>query len=984
MLKFSIKLNNKTYKEPIILKSLYVSPDLQFISGITDSHYDLSEGEVVEISSTTTPQIMKLKLEDVQTFANRGYIQYTNYVPVNKVINYTNMGDGKTSAETVNYIWHNGNVYYSYPYSGGTNAYFNIGSDFYTTISGTSGQTYCVIDNEKALLEDNQAVISGKTYTVRFFDQSGKQSGDTEIIKPTESLAYYSDDMTVVDGYDSNKKVKAQKLTKFTIRNATSWNLDLDDFYMGRYLPYIIYSGETMHFEEYYETKGDNAYMKGFGVVINGIFYNSSVYFDTDAGKYIASPYGYGEGGTNNPVITINGEDFPIFFEFRQTPYSDIAAISTKEENPAIMINDIIMAKNSNDDVIYRVTEENYDYETLESSSSGQTLLKFIYHQGIRYDVVKNLADKLVINDFEYPITYFPNVDSRFLKAGNMGYASVNEEKFYFKVKRTVGGKTTCIKQYYDGSGKTYNAYTMVSGSNNTTTYTDQTPYTIKHYDGVKINDTVYTVYSAYSGSDDSIYLYSYVQINEPVEYKLKVIDVIGSKIFVCTPYFDARKYSQSAMDAFREEMMSVLVNNYETMAFSVKNLLFGYDEITPYTYSEEAVFNNHPVSSEDFFRLINNMTIFKIHDYMTFPLKMDRKVQNDLYKAELTEVDFYNDTVSNSINKIVDMDKDVYFPSILTTDNKDGTYIFSDVSEIEINMHFRTRDLNSWKIIEDYGDANHLFSNWFIFDYEPYTTLLGNQSTSKSDLMSASDLIGLMYYTTDDVYYEKTKLSKSFLRISYYDSMDSQNQNLLGTSTIFIDGHELHKKYNSLSDEGISFKLINQFMIVTSATTVGVMTEPYQNAGYTLDDENRLSSRLTILPKETTKTSSEGFYAYFFKEYADSLKSKEIYLKFEFFHAGVGRRIPLIIPTTEDNNTFSTITGWTDSEIADFKKGYSIQGIQDRLYMPMYCKYDISSKKYRYYLHGTNYHNSYFIDSEKKKLKFNLFELKIKNEDNT
>ena len=90
---------------------------------------------------------------------------------------------------------------------------------------------------------------------------------------------------------------------------------------------------------------------------------------------------------------------------------------------------------------------------------------------------------------------------------------------------------------------------------------------------------------------------------------------------------------------------------------------------------------------------------------------------------------------------------------------------------------------MSNWKVIENGG--------WFVTDYYPYATM-----KDKDKLMEASDLVGLLDFTNNDVYYQKSKLAKSFLRLSYYDSTDPQTQTLLATSTVFVDEHALFKKY--------------------------------------------------------------------------------------------------------------------------------------------------------------------------------------------
>lgn len=65
----------------------------------------------------------------------------------------------------------------------------------------------------------------------------------------------------------------------------------------------------------------------------------------------------------------------------------------------------------------------------------------------------------------------------------------------------------------------------------------------------------------------------------------------------------------------------------------------------------------------------------------------------------------------------------------------------------------------------------------------------------------------------------------------------------------------------------------------------------------YKIDENKRLGSRLIISNKYNTDTSSEGFYIYMFKEYSKNLHPRQIFMKVDFNHAGIGSTIPFIKP---------------------------------------------------------------------------------------
>lgn len=77
--------------------------------------------------------------------------------------------------------------------------------------------------------------------------------------------------------------------------------------------------------------------------------------------------------------------------------------------------------------------------------------------------------------------------------------------------------------------------------------------------------------------------------------------------------------------------------------------------------------------------------------------------------------------------------------------------------------------------------------------NYADYKAYRDNRNELKE---YQSDLLSYLGFSNNDVKYQKSKLKKSFLRISFYDSDNIANQNLLHTSTIFIDSGELFAKY--------------------------------------------------------------------------------------------------------------------------------------------------------------------------------------------
>jgi hypothetical protein len=144
--------------------------------------------------------------------------------------------------------------------------------------------------------------------------------------------------------------------------------------------------------------------------------------------------------------------------------------------------------------------------------------------------------------------------------------------------------------------------------------------------------------------------------------------------------------------------------------------------------------------------------------------------------------------------------------------------------------------------------------------------------------------------------------------------------------------------------------------------------------------DTMRVSSRFTIRNKYETDTSSEGFYLYMFREYSENLHPKPIYMKVEFNHAGIGRTIPFIIPMHwygEGNDKYpaAALKLSNTNDLKELKEGYPLSFVYAQTYIPLYAVYDFKNKEYGYVF------DKRYVTVEDDKIRLNLFELKIKDE---
>ena len=327
---------------------------------------------------------------------------------------------------------------------------------------------------------------------------------------------------------------------------------------------------------------------------------------------------------------------------------------------------------------------------------------------------------------------------------------------------------------------------------------------------------------------------------------------------------------------------------------------------------------------------------VFKRTNYWNVPIGF---VQNTdyihLYQEERNNTLFAEKIKKSVIPPVINMERVKYTPII--RDEKE----ISIVCGITFNLHFRERDDN-WNIVKN--------RNWCTC----------NPTAIKDKNFEKSDSLYHLGFTDNDVQYQKMKIKKSFIRLSFYSSDDPLSQSLLYYSTIFLDSGYLFGQFNKKRTE-----LIGE----------GKIWSPNEAPKYVLSaaSENnsdiRIDSQITIHNEFDATKSSEGFNLYLFAddcEIVDDDKDfRTIYMKVEFNHAGYGKTIPFM-PWPELG---------TDS-------GVTIEEYFKNVYIPV--KICHINKAYYYYfgLDDFGEDNPYIkCNKDNKSITFNLFEPKLKKE---
>lgn len=223
----------------------------------------------------------------------------------------------------------------------------------------------------------------------------------------------------------------------------------------------------------------------------------------------------------------------------------------------------------------------------------------------------------------------------------------------------------------------------------------------------------------------------------------------------------------------------------------------------------------------------------------------------------------------ASSVPDVINMERVQCVPSTNTRG--------SIATALTLNFHFRKRVekevLSSGDIVYDDG--------WHI-DEESWWN--GMEGDDVGGFMTASgrvsDMLGYIGFDDNDVFYRKSALSKSFVRLSFYNTNEVMSHSLMTYNTVYFSVGDIHgallKQMRERNEGSIT------------ATTSAVFTDVPESSG-------RLDTRLTITSEMDTTKSAEGFNVYLFKSDVPQNSTTTIYMKVEFNHAKFGKTIPFL-----------------------------------------------------------------------------------------
>lgn len=637
----------------------------------------------------------------------------------------------------------------------------------------------------------------------------------------------------------------------------------------------------------------------------------------------------------NNTYITYHGLKISINELWRNSEYGDNINIYLSKISPICNVGDTILVS---------LIENKPQMHEIDDTTNTVVVNNTIYRvsDGTLDYLVYWSADEKNPKYEEYLITYTNDEKTK-------GYVVIGD----IISRLTINGNVAT---------KLFDNLRQESASNSKNTFE------VNKYHYVDINDEKYLVYDEITNVTESEIITQRV-IYTPSKLPIKlIVNYANSTQIRCN--------IDTKITNVDSEIYNICENK-DKYQFKLEDSLF-----------DDSVIANVPSQNYDY--IASKYQVFYDAQNINLPILISNKCATNLHQEYVCDQSFFNSVYSSVITPTVDMEKDVYYPAYYDYESNKATLI----DTIRFDLHFRSRNQSDWKIISDdyMGEYQTSRCNWNIIDAytnagneEPINALKPNIDFNEFKYYQPSDLLYFLNFSDSDVFYQKKKIEKSFLRILFFDSPNPDVQSLLSSSTVFLNEGTLYMKYvNNLNSdtEYINVNEIDSSLNRSQSNNIGVNYDTFDTLSnkVTCIEDKRLSSTIMVKNMFETLESSEGFYMYLFKDYSNGLHQRTIYMKVEFNHAGVGKTLNFMQPFKYVNGMRSMLDFSKKEDIDLLKNGIPLDEFIDHLYIPINVQYDFKLKKYIYYLPDwLTVHNQ----EKEACMRFNLYETKIKDESN-
>lgn len=959
MLKYKINLKQVSNDnvELIECHTLCLAQDGSFISGITSSDYGLVDGQKVFVNEDGTNYFddYKISLEKVTI---QGYVVVRqNY----KIETYKNGYVGFKFIDGNIYVFENDNKL----------TLDSIYNDNKENVLVYTGQAEILIDT-RYFVENGKVYINGEYYDVDFYEENPQ----IEIRNYTDKLDVYDidrikfEDKTETE-FDTDVKsdvnaigeengeskenkpsfIKTIDVVKFIINKKENYPITIDNISCTRKFMYIKYPSNSETSHKYYLEKNYSTNeweLKGF-IYDNKI---EKYRYDTLSGVTIDADDVF-------EYVKVNGEQYKIYNEWKNTTRGNKLHVYANSSDLTYSVGQTILVHKSNMSPIERID--------VNTDKDG---VKYVKYNGIIYyapiDENTKETKKLTYVDYFGEKSLFneslenwgidSSMSTEFPSADKYGFILVNDMPLLMYIS--------------DGEARTMDDYSNNPSVSGIWTNTFETI----EYEYIEIDNVKHIIKNTPRNE--------YIELFDSSPIKLLIEDIHSGNQLRCS--ISSESYDNS-------DMMYMLSINYSDFLFELENEIFN-----------SAATSIAPNSERGYAIPIYN--IYKPIDTINIPILLSNYNGTNLHQEFVVDNMFFGVEEQKAINPPIDMEKDIYYPVTIVTDGADSG--ITEVDEIIFDLHFRTRTINDWKVVSDNNitfkdkDGNEVGAvkcNYNILDYYDWSS--GNTSElipqihdeyiSKFAKYQPSDLLYFLGFTDDDIFYQKNKVGKSFLRLSFYNGNNPNTSDLLYTSTVFMNEGSLYKKFLDYSQGGGQYMSVKEVENVNKRiknSIISVSYDTYEKCDngdgvvsdkITCDESKRLSSRFTIKNMFECAESSEGFYLYLFKNFSQGLREQTIYMRVQFNHAGVGKTINFTQPFKEDENKDKFMLEFP-TDIGILKSGCTLNKLYENLFIEIKVKYDFDLRKFVYYL------PSWLVDKDNlNQMHFNLYELKIADESN-
>lgn len=948
MLKYSVRIGEEDIRETSIdTWDMYVSPDLSFCSATTYTHYNIGSGDKVKVVSPTSNggNLASCNVENVfeeGIFLIKGLrVDTTDDIVV---------PDGSSERQEFKSVYINSRYYHA---SGDT---FTMGGfpvfnaeDKTVNLTTVTASTAFTVDYP-VYVYDGKFTFSGDTYEIYDEELGLVRKGDDGIPDKFENLVKCS--KGIYYPYDERKAVRRLKIGLFE----PYMDVRVSGIEMNNYAGIVTYQKSTSQlFKRYsgsyyvwscsfprYIIDGYNEYDDSMpSSMLKDLYFD--IYRTDESGETLISGETYysipdiGElGSTESPLyVTINGDRYEPSFGLLSSD-SDGYTVLRLSEPYRFIAGDVIDAYGQSGAIVTidLVKDDGYDYYT--GIINGE-----------RYVEQKGLVDYVKFSTAatdEHIITY--------IDGGTRCIVDADGEDIEMEV---TGNSAVCYTYIASGQDYVRQAYEIHKRS-------------CLVIDGIRYP----FIYDEETGG-------YYIEFTGQTHYRLRVDRYLGPRALLCMPVTYGLTSGESRDESFR--IARSLLSSPGGFSFRLWNHVFGMEPVTQRAgFLDYTSMRPFPNSSDGYVDVIGRLSVTKNNSYITVSVPVSNSAGENILISDILDKRMTGEESERDINRIVEMERDIYVPKYISDiSNYNGKDTdLEEINEIKFNLHFRTRNMENWKVNEPYKvpEEESGYCGWFCTDWWPYK----QDGNLNHDMHASSDLIGLLGFTNLDVYYRKSRISRSFLRVSCYDSTDPNSQSLLCTSTLRLDGDTMMKKYISNMRNG-SFIYVDDTVSTKSGTSISVVTEKLEDGEVAIDPDKRIDCGITVRSMNDADKSSEGFYLYIFREYSDGLHLKPMYLKVDFNHAGVGQTIPFLVPmrwSSSESGDFTPVrrvNPWDDNDDLDYLySGYPLNFINLQLYIPIYGVYDFKEKEFAY-LFDPKYVE---YDSDTGTVTVNLFELKV------